>query len=201
MSTQVLEKPVDRTVGANTVTLSNIGWSHFKAIEACFQGIRGVKLSYLAGVLEIMSPISRQHERIKKTLGYLLETYMRETGIRFYGCGSFTLESPGYASNEPDESYCIGSYKEIPDIAIEVIVTSGTLNRLELYKPKGIPEVWFWKSDQLTLFRWQEGRYQEVKRSQFFPELDLDLLLRYVGYPDQYDAVKAFQEAIRRRKD
>jgi Uma2 family endonuclease len=72
-----------------------------------------------------MSPIGDRHEYVKTTMGYLLEAYMREKGIRFYGRGGFTLEAPGYASGTPDESYCIGSNKETPDIVIEIIVTSG----------------------------------------------------------------------------
>lgn len=30
-----------------------------------------------------------------------------------------------------------------------------------------------------------------------FPDLDLALLLRYVGHPDQYDAVQEFEAVIR----
>lgn len=69
---------------------------------------------------------------MKSTLGLLLEAYMRVQGVRFYKRGGFTLEEPGYASGTPDESYCIGTDKETPDIVIEVIVTSGSINRREL---------------------------------------------------------------------
>ncbi|MEH2238407.1 Uma2 family endonuclease [Nostoc sp.] len=62
------------------------------------------------------------------------------------------MEEPGYTSGTPDESYSIGTKREVPDIVIEVIITSGTINRKELYKPKKVPEVWFWKSDQIKIF-------------------------------------------------
>ncbi|HIK45941.1 MAG TPA: hypothetical protein IGR64_13825 [Leptolyngbyaceae cyanobacterium M65_K2018_010] len=43
--------------------------------------------------------------------------------------GSTTLKKPErQAGGEPDESYCIGTDKEFPDLAIEVIVTSGSIN-------------------------------------------------------------------------
>ena len=42
-----------------------------------------------------------------------------------------------------------------------------------------------------------EGDYEEVSRSSFFPGLDLALLLRYVAHPDKYDAVQEFQAVIR----
>ena len=193
MSVQVLDQPLEEKL----VTLPGVSWEQFKAIEAPLLDNRSVKLTYLAGVLEIMSPIGDKHEYVKRTLSYLLEAYMRSKGIRFYGRGGFTLEEPGYASGTPDESYCIGTDKEIPDIVLEVIVSSGSINRKELYKPKRIPEVWFWKSQQLRIFQLsQTGEYEEVTRSSFFPDLDIALLLKYIDYPDQYDAVNEFTQAI-----
>jgi Uma2 family endonuclease len=197
MNPQLLDKPAHQPTEERLVTLYSITWEKFKAIEAQLEDNRDVKLSYLSEVLEIMSPIGEEHEYIKKTLGLLLEAYMREKGIRFYALGGFTLESPGYASGTPDESYSIGSKKDVPDIVIEVIVTSGTINRRELFKPMKVPKIWFWKSHQLRVFHLKEGEYEEVSRSTFFPDLDLASLLRYVGHPDQYDAVQEFQAVIR----
>ncbi len=196
MNPQLLDKPAHQPTEEKLVTLYGITWEKFKAIEAQLQDNRDVRLSYLSGVLEIMSPIGEEHEYVKRTLGLLLEAYMKKKGIRFYALGGFTLEAPGYASGTPDESYIIGSKKEVPDIVIEIIITSGTINRRELYKPKKVPEIWFWKSNQLRVFHLNEGEYEEVSRSTFFPDLDLALLLRYIGHPDQYDAVQEFQAVI-----
>ena len=183
------------------VTLKDVSWEQFKGIEAQLEDNRNVRLSYLSGILEIMAPIGEKHEKVKRTLGYLLEAYMKQLGIRFYGRGGFTIEEPGYASGTPDESYSIGTEKEVPDIVIEVIVTSGTINRTELYKPKKVPEVWFWKSNEIKIFQLTEdGEYQEVNRSGFFPDLDPALLLHYIAMPDQYDAVVEFEQAIRNQK-
>jgi len=192
MNIPLLDKPAFQPTEEKLVTLHGMTWEQFKAIEAQLEHNRSVRLSYLAGVMEIMSPISAEHEYVKSTLSLLLETYLRHKGIRFYKLGGFTLESSGYASGTPDESYSFGNRQEIPDLVIEIIVTSGTINRLELYKPQRVPEVWFWKSNQLRVFHFKEGEYQEVSRSEFFPDLDLFLLLRYLGHPDQYDAVQEF---------
>lgn len=134
---------LNRAIEEKLVTLKDVSWDQFKGIEAQLIDNRSVRLSYLLGILEIMSPVGPLHEYVKRTLSYLLEAYMRVNGIRFYGKGGFTLEEPGYASGTPDESYCIGTNKETPDILIEVIITSGTINRKELYKPKQVSEVWF----------------------------------------------------------
>jgi Uma2 family endonuclease len=179
------------------ITLGGITWERFNRIESAFDGMQTFQLTYLAGALEIMAPIGEEHENVKTTVGYLLQAYMREKGIRFYGRGGFTLKKEGYSSSEPDESYCIGTNKKVPDIVIEVIITSGSLNKLEVYKPQNIPEVWFWKNNQLQVFHLKNGEYQEVNRSEFFPDLDFDMLVHYIAYPDQYDAVQAFQAAVR----
>lgn len=195
MSIPLLDHPIQEKL----VTVADVSWEEFKGIEAQLKNNRNVRLSYLSGILEIMSPIGDKHEYVKTTLSYLLEAYMRELGIRFYGRGGFTIEEPGYASGTPDESYCISSNKETPDIVIEVIVTSGTINRKELFKPKKVPEVWFWKSEQIKIFRLNEaGEYEEVNRSGFLPNLDPALLLKYIAHPDQYDAVAEFVQAIRK---
>ncbi|MEH2238725.1 Uma2 family endonuclease [Nostoc sp.] len=194
MSIPLLDQPIEEKL----VTLKDVSWEQFKGIEAQLQDNRNVRLSYLSGILEIMSPIGDKHEKVKSTVGLLLETYMKELGIRFYRRGGFTLEEPGYASGTPDESYSIGTEKEVPDIVIEIIVTSGSINRKELYKPKKVPEVWFWKSNEIKIFRFTEsGEYEEVKRSGFFPNLDPALLLRYIAMSDQYDAVVEFEQALR----
>jgi len=188
---------LDQLIAEKLVTLAGISWEQFRGIATQLENHRGVKLTYLSGALEIMSPIGERHECLKTTLGYLLEAYLREKGIRFYGKGGFTLEVAGKASATPDESYCIGSDKNIPDIVIEVIVTSGTLDKREIYQAKKITEVWFWKSQKIKIFYLVDGDYQEVVRSSFFPDLDIALLERYLEYPDQYDAINEFIRAIR----
>ncbi len=197
MSLPLLDKSANQPTEEKLVTLHGISWGQFKTIEAQLENNRSVRLAYLAGVMEIMSPIGDEHEYIKSTLGLLLEAYARAKGIRAYRRGGFTLVAPGYASGTPDESYCINTNKAIPDIVIEVIVTSGTINRRELYKPKKVPEVWFWRTDQLRVFYLEADEYREVSRSTFFPDLEFALLLRYLQYPDQCDAVDEFVRAIR----
>jgi len=53
---------------------------------------------------------------------------------------------------EPDESYCLFTDKQIPDLAIEMILTSGGLNRLALYQCLGVAEVWFYQKSGLTIY-------------------------------------------------
>lgn len=196
MSFQTQDKPTNLSSPEKLVTLHGVNWEQFKAIEANLDNVRDVRLSYLQGVLEIMSPISDEHETVKSTLSTLLEAYMRYKGMRHYRRGGFTLEAVGYGSGTPDESYSIGMRRPLPDLVIEVIITSGSIDRKELFRPLNIPEVWFWQAKQLRVFCLKEEQYEEVLRSQFFPDLDLALLLKYVEHPDQYDAIQEFLSEI-----
>ncbi len=115
---------------------------------------------------------------------------MRAKGIRFYGKGGPTLGDRELGSRkEPDDSYDIGTQKIVPDMAIEVVITSGGINTLEFYKRLGVREVWFWQNSQLSLYYLTGENYEQIARSAFLPELELELLLRCANMPDQYDAV------------
>ncbi len=182
----------------NLVRLRGVNWPQFKAIEANLEGVRDARLFYLQGVLEIMSPIGDGHETVKSTLSLLLEAYLRYRGIRYYRRGGFTLELPGHASVIPDESYSIGVRRPFPDLVIEVIVTSGGIDRRELFRAFDIPELWFWVDGRLRVFCLQSEVYEEIAHSRLFPDLDLTSLRKYVDHPDQYDAVREFLDEIQK---
>ncbi|MBP0005253.1 MAG: Uma2 family endonuclease [Cyanobacteria bacterium SBC] len=174
-----------------SLVLSGITWQQFKSLESSFAPIAGVRLVYLDGVLQI-AILGDEHEYYKRTISLLLEAYLRSQGIRFYSQGSATLGDEGRGvQKEPDESYSFGSRKAIPDLAIEVVMSSGGIDSLEIYGRLGIQEVWFWEDGLLTVHSWQ-GEYRRVERSGLLPDLDLDLLRKYIVYHDQYDAVNDF---------
>jgi Uma2 family endonuclease len=173
------------------LTLPGVTWSQFELVESSFDGIAGVKFVYFDGVLEIMAP-SPDHEDYKSTIGLLLEAYMRTVGIRFYARGSATLGSKALGGRkEPDESYNFGVKKPIPDLVIEVIITSGGINFLQLYQRLEVPEVWLWQDGMLKIYG-LESSYEAIAQSYFLPDLDLDILSKYINYHDQYDAVTEF---------
>jgi Uma2 family endonuclease len=172
-------------------------WQQFKAIEALISEIPGVKISYFDGCIELMT-IGETHENIKSVLAILLALYFFEMEINFIPVGSATREDETKGvSFEPDESYYIGEKKEHPDLAIEVVMTSGGKNKLERYKRFNITEVWFWENNQLSLYRLRENNYESISRSTLLPELDLDLLVRCVLMPSILEARTEFLKEIR----
>lgn len=177
------------------ITLYDISWEKFEAIASLFEESK-IRLTYLDGTLDIMSP-SPEHEESKSTVGLLLEIYLRHIGRRFYTTGGYTLGSREVgARGEPDESYNLDFVKPIPDIAIEVVITSGGVNKLEKYRRWGVPEVWFYQKQLILIYHLQANKYEQVNKSSFLPELNIDLLVRCLNMPDQYDATIAFSQAL-----
>ncbi len=166
------------------VVLRGMRWTDWRALRERRGDAAGPRLAYVDGALEIMSP-SRDHERIKSFIGTLVETFALETGVDLVPLGSWTLEAENEeAGAEPDECYQVGPDEgERPDLAIEVIWTSGRLSKLEIYRRLGVPEVWIWRRGALRVFALREGAYEELGASPLFPALDLQLLLELLDRP------------------
>jgi Uma2 family endonuclease len=125
--------------------------------------------------------------------------------IRFYASGSATIGMKAVgARKEPDESYCLGERKSIPDLAIEITVSSDGIDVLEIYRRIGVPEVWFWEDGVITVYVWrsrivsarESTGYELVPQSELLPELDLRSLEFHSRMADQYDAVEAFIQTL-----
>jgi Uma2 family endonuclease len=195
MKSQVVEQPSSDYNQEQRFILRSVSWQQYKALQADLESIPGVRLSYFHGTLEFMT-ISEEHEDFKSLIGTLVELYLLEMRMRYYRRGGPTLKKEPDVELIPDETFHLGSKKAVPDLAIEIIITSGSKEKLEGYKTLNVPEVWFWKNGKLSLYCLREGNYQEITRSELMPDLDLDLLVRCANMPDQYDAVTEFRNAI-----
>lgn len=190
-------------------TISNVSWAQYEALLADLEDNSHYRVSYLDEVLEILSP-SRRHESGKTQIGTFLEIYFLETDTEYFPVGSTTLRKEAQqAGTEPDESYCIGTDKEFPDLAIEVVVTSGGINRLELYRRLGVREVWFWQNNQFSIYHLREEvpaqfvqtfGYEAINHSEVLPGLDMELLSACVRNPNPLAAAKEFRQGVQNKR-
>jgi Uma2 family endonuclease len=182
----------------NPIVLYNITWEQLEQLDNTLANT-GARLTYLDGILEIMPPPSEAHEEPKSTVSSLVEAFLRETAIRFYIQGSLTQgKKQDGARLEPDESYSIGLKKAVPDLAIEVTVTSGGINKLVIYARLKVPEVWFWEDGAIEIYCLRTGgSYEQVTRSEILPNLDIELLAAHSRMADQYDAIQSFIQILR----
>ena len=188
---------------------NGVSWQQYEALLAKLDDSPGYRVTYLDGVLEIVAP-SLRHEGVKSRIGDLLLVYFLETDTAYYPKGSTTFRRQERGGGtEADESYCIGTDKALPDLAIEVVITSGGLHRLAVYSRLQVPEVWFWHNDRLSLYHLREETpaafiqtygYEEIAHSELLPHLDVEFLAAYVRHPDPLTAAKEFRQRLQEKR-
>jgi Uma2 family endonuclease len=139
---------------------------------------------YLNGVVEMVSP-RKDHDRVKKLIGRLIEHMAIECNINIQSIGSTTLTSEAYNKGvEPDEAYYVANEPSVrgkdlydpandppPDLVLEVDVTSNSRKRMQGFAALGIPEVWQHDGEQMHFFELCDGAYQPIERSRAFPRV------------------------------
>ncbi len=199
MSTAVAENMPPVRSGDHRVILHGISWAHYEMLLMIRGDDTGVRMTYLRGELELMSP-SADHEGIKKGLARLLEAYAEEKNVDLNGFGSWTIRKAIQARGiEPDECYMLGSGKTVPDLAIEVVWTSGGIDKLEVYRGLGVQEVWIWRENTLTVYHLNDGQLIRAESSHLLPELDLALLLQFLDPVNQTTAVRNYRRVLQEK--
>jgi Uma2 family endonuclease len=108
-----------------------------------FEREPALRLTYDRGTLEIRMPLD-PHETFKKLLGRLIETATEELDLEIRSLGDRTCDREDLARGlEPDQCYYIQHEAQVrgiaqidlaqfppPDLAVEVDITSSSLNRL-----------------------------------------------------------------------
>ncbi|QSJ17432.1 Uma2 family endonuclease [Nostoc sp. UHCC 0702] len=189
---------------------SGVSWESYESLLAKLENNSHYRVTYLDGILEIVSP-SIRHEKIKTNLGMLLERFFYSKRIRFVPMGSSTFKNKAKkAGAEPDECYCIGEEKKVPDLAIKVVVTSGSISKLEIYRRLGVVEVWFWETNQFKLYHLRDNSqnqlatvypdtygYEPMATSEILPGLDISLLEQCLSISDSILAIDEFEQGLK----
>ena len=182
------------------VLLSGISWSTYESLLADTRN-RGTRFTYDRGCLEMMSP-SREHERLKSMMGRLIEAMTEVLAIPISSAGSTTLKAEWKERGlEADESYYIVNEPRVrgrdeidlrvdppPDLAIEVDISSSSLDQLSIYADLGVPEVWLYDAVMLKVYQLQaDSTYAQQTRSPSFPFLPLEDIERFLARRNETD--------------
>jgi Uma2 family endonuclease len=179
------------------IVMHGVDWKTYDALRELLDS-PGIRLTYLEGALEIMSP-SKRHEHEKKTIARMIEIFALERDFPLHGYGSTTFRREARERGlEPDECYCVGhELGDAPDVALEIVVTSGGINRLAVYRGLGVKEVWIFRDGRFQLFSLVAERYEKIDASEVVPGLDFADMEELVKLSDQHAAVKAFRDRLR----
>lgn len=174
-----------------TTTLSGVKFSTF--LDLSSHNESGMRLAYDRGCLEIeMSPLPT-HESPNRCLELLIDWIAEVRGLEVRSLGSTTFhrENPDQGT-EPDSCFFIQSAtllpldlaefdqeKHILDLVVEIDVTSPSLDKDGFYARIGVPEIWRYRRNTVTILVLEEGRYVTAE-SRAILGLDATTLTRLV---------------------
>ncbi|MBE9137564.1 Uma2 family endonuclease [Nodosilinea sp. LEGE 07088] len=196
------------------VILRNISWQSYQSLVSDFESEPAMRLTYDRGTLEIRMPLD-PHETYKKLLGRLIEAATEELGLEIRSLGSRTCDREDLQRGlEPDQCYYIQNEAMVrdveqsdlaqfppPDLAVEVDITSSSLDRFSIYADLRVPEVWHYNGQTLTLYQLAEGAYRVCDRSLALPRLkasDMVQLLE-LRFPKQPSLPAAGENSVVRQ--
>lgn len=177
---------IDLSPGSH-VLIGDVTWEQYEALlDNLGDDRRSPRINYCRGALELMSPLPA-HERPHRIIADIIKAILDAQDRPWEDFGSTTFKRPKQAGLEPDTCFYIHNAELVrgllridletdppPDLAIEVDVTSKTT--LEAYAAIGVPEVWIYENDQLTIYRLGAEAYQP-STSEIFPDLPITSLV------------------------
>ncbi|WP_445626371.1 Uma2 family endonuclease [Nostoc sp. DSM 114167] len=206
---------VKSTVGEQRTVLHNISWETFEALLRDTGEDRGSRFAYDCGVLEIMTPLF-EHENPKSNFGNFIIVLAEELGIEIRSAGSTTLKRKiSKRGIEPDTCYYIQNELAIrgkqtldlendppPDLAIEIDITSSSVNKLGIYSALGVTELWRYDGQNLKFYQLIEEQYVECKFSIAFPIVSVSEISRFIEQSKSMGEIallKSFRAWVRKK--
>ncbi|MDV3000778.1 MAG: hypothetical protein N5P05_002384 [Chroococcopsis gigantea SAG 12.99] len=192
--------------------LTGVRWETYQALLFDLAENPSKRLTYDRGALEIMTPLP-EHEINKGFLGRLVQTATEVSGLEVLSLCSTTLSRSDLQKGiEPDECYYITNevlvrnkidfdfnVDPVPDLAIEVDITSSSLNRLGIYAALGVGEIWRFDGENLWIYCLESGSYGEREGSKILPILSKSMILEFLmrrGEVGENALVREFRQRL-----
>ncbi|MBD2056373.1 Uma2 family endonuclease [Oculatella sp. FACHB-28] len=174
---------------ADRVVLHNISWQQFENLLKDLGDRRSARIAYDRGTLEIMTPLP-EHEYFKETIGDAVKDIAETLELDYESYGSTTWRREiKQAGLEPDNCFYFQNEALVrgklnfdlnqdppPDLALEIDITSKSLDRFPIYARLGVPELWCYDNGALKIYHLQSDQYVEAERSLVFPMLEIQKL-------------------------
>lgn len=151
------------------------------------------------------------HELYRTLIGEIIALVCNELDIPRIGQGSTTFRRKDVDRGlEPDQCYYFNNAARIrdrsrihldndppPDLAIEIDITSSSLDRLGIYAALGVPEVWRFDGDTLTVLRLGvDRRYEPSEASVVLPLLPMKDFARLIREYDPGDDTRWSRKVV-----
>ncbi len=175
------------------IIVHGVDWGDYEKMLQIV-GDRRIHVTYDEGTMEVRMP-SQRHEQAAQLLGLFIPLLADELGVDYEPLGMTTWKRSDMEKGlESDQCYYIGNEAIVrerveldlevdppPDLAIEVDITSSSLNRMGIYAELGVLELWRYNGRNLTMYQLQaDRRYRACETSLSFPGLRLADVERFI---------------------
>ena len=171
---------------ADRVVLYHLNWEQFNNLLKNLGNNRSARIAYDQGTLEIMTPLP-EHEYFKERISDTIKDIAEILDLDCECLGSSTWKREvKQAGVEPDNCFYFQNEPLIrgkltfdlnqdppPDLALEIDLTSKSLDRFPIYARLGVPEIWCYDSGKLNIYQLEGAAYIETEKSGIFPNLNL----------------------------
>ncbi|MEM9266425.1 MAG: Uma2 family endonuclease [Cyanobacteria bacterium P01_F01_bin.13] len=195
---------------ADRVVLNNISWEQFENLLYNLRDQCSVRLAYDNGSLEIMTPLP-EHEHFKEVLGDAVKDIADELDLEYESYGSTTWRKRAkMAGIEPDNCFYFQNEAAVrgrldldlsqgdppPDLALEIDLTSKSLDRFPIYARLDVPEIWCYDQGELEIYHLTDGNYIPAVHSLALPNLPIKQLPEIIE-AHRLQGRRAIRKAIR----
>ena len=161
------------------LTITGATWSDYEKFDS--EEYPGYRVAYFQGEIIVVSP-GLNHEIIVSVIDRLILAYCDEYRLLEFPWRQTRLEQTGQAGREPDIAYSFQSRKSQPGLVVEVIFSSGDIDKLkESYQNIGISELWIWQKNEICFFYLDSDRYREIKTSRILPNIRAAGFVRFIN--------------------
>jgi len=205
---------VTNTLAEQRTLLHNISWETFETLLKETGEDRASQFAYDGSTLEIMTPLF-EHENPKCNFHNLIIALAEEMNIEIKSAGSTTLKRKIVRKGiEPDNCYYIQNELAVrgretidltnsppPDLAIEIDITSSSVNKFDIYSGLEVNELWRYDGKNLKFYQLLEAEYVECEFSIAFPFVsvkDMSIFIEQSKIMGEIALLKSFRDWVQK---
>lgn len=206
---------IERLPAGALLRLQDVDWDDYEHLLTQMNDWPGHRLSYDCGRLIIVSPTS-EHERYKGFAQRLIDILSEEMDLVIETAGATTFKSKLLKKGlEPDTCVYVQNAARVigkrrltigvdppPDVAVEIDMSSDSLDKLPIYASMGFPEIWRYDGKAAHFYKLVGESYEVMQESIAFPGFTAQVFAQYLELSiieGQTAAAKAFRLMLRAR--
>ncbi|HZS04964.1 MAG TPA: Uma2 family endonuclease [Blastocatellia bacterium] len=205
-----LYEQVGQMEGDSLRVFHDVSWEEYEELLEAVSEAGGLRISFDDGTLQVMT-LSTKHEFYADLILRMVSQVSLRFRIKVLSFGSATMKKRRKRKGlEPDGCFYVQTADALsnkieidfstdppPDIAVEIDIRHNSLPKFPIYTAFGIPEIWRWDGQALTIYTLEQNRYSPAPASIALPMLTSEALTGFLSRAQnegQYEVLLAFED-------